>query len=1029
MSSGLTSNGSRSLPVWAMDHPVGVVMLALAVVVLGASAALRLPLDLLPHIIYPDIRVRVMDPGVPASVMEDRITRQLEEQLAITEGAVAVESTTTEGRSAVDLSFAYGEDIDRALRDASTRLDRARRFLPTSVDPPIIYKRDPSQRPVMQLVIGSSRLSPVALRDWVDQSFAKWFLNIPGVAAAEVGGGMVREVHVLPDLERLAAVGLGMDDLVEALREGNRDTPSGRLEMPSRRISSRTAGRFESLDAIAALPLVLPAGGTVSLGDVAEVRNAHEDEALRIRANGVPGVKVSIQKQPTANTVDVVDRVRAQLAWLRSQRQLPDGIEVAIVGDQSRYIRYSLRNATTAALGGGLLAMLVVYLFLGNLRRTLIIGTAIPLAILVTFVLMVLGGLTLNIMTLGGLALGIGLLVDNTIVMMENIVRHQHRGGSPQQAATEVSSAIVAATTTNLAAVLPFLFIGGLVGLLFRELIATISAAILASLLVALTLVPALAARVPPGTPGRLRRAGDRLMDALERGYAWVLAQLLRVAWLWPLLFAIGLWFASQAFFSGRESFLPPIDDGSVRISLHADPGVRLPEMDRTVRRVEAWLHERGEVAQVTVEVGGFVYGRSAFEAGNRASLMVELAPRGQRSQSNKEWVTEASSALKPLLPAGVRLRMRTGRVPGIRVGRGEDDLSVRLQGPDRERLTDLGRQLLGRLRAVPGLGNLEYSAEEVEQELTVVVDRERAAALGVSVEEVGQALRHALQGEVITEFMQGGRSYDLRLRLPRERVNGLDDLGSILLGNDRGDILRVDDVARIRRVPAPASILRDRQQRMVEGTASLDEGVSLGEAHRRVTEVLRAMDLPSGYSGYTGGSGQALREGRGTAGRLLALALFLVFVVMAVQYESLRNPLVILVSVPFAAIGVAWGMQVTGTTPSMPVWLGMIMLAGIVVNNAILLVEQIENLRSRGEPAESVESVDHAITAAAASRLRPILMTTITTVCGLLPLAMGIGDGAEMLQPLAVTISWGLSFSVLVSLVLVPSVYRLVVR
>jgi multidrug efflux pump subunit AcrB len=326
----------------------------------------------------------------------------------------------------------------------------------------------------------------------------------------------------------------------------------------------------------------------------------------------------------------------------------------------------------------------------------------------------------------------------------------------------------------------------------------------------------------------------------------------------------------------------------------------------------------------------------------------------------------------------------------------------------------------------VPGLDSLEYSAEEVDQELTVVVDRERAAALGVGIEAVGQALRHALQGEVVTEFMQGGRSYDLRLRLPRERVNGLDDLGSILLDNDRGDVLRVDDVARIRRVPAPASILRDRQQRMVEVTASLAEGVSLGEAHRRVAEVLRNMELPAGYTGYTGGSGQALREGRGTAGRLLALALFLVFVVMAVQYESLRNPLVILVSVPFAAIGVAWGMQVTGTTPSMPVWLGMIMLAGIGVNNAILLVEQIENLRGRGDPVDPVED---AITAAAASRLRPILMTTITTVCGLLPLALGIGDGAEMLQPLAVTISWGLSFSVLGSLVLVPSGYRWVVR
>lgn len=1013
----------RGIAVWSMDHPVGVVMLALAVVVMGAGALARLPLDLLPHIIYPDIRVRVLDPGVPAAVMEDQVTRQLEEQLAITEGAVAVQSTTTEGRSAVDLSFSYGEDIDRALRDASTRLDRARRFLPTSIDPPIIYKRDPSQRSVMELVVGSTDLSAVALRDWVDQSFAKWFLNIPGVAAAEVGGGVKREIHVLPDADRLAAVGLDMDDLVETLRAGNLDTPSGRLEMPTRRISSRTAGRLTSLAEIAALPVLLADGSSVRLGSVAEVRDAHEDEALRIRANGVAGIKVSIQKQPTANTVDVVDRVREKLAWLKQQRQLPAGVSVAVVGDQSRYIRYSLRNAGYAAGGGALLAMLVVYLFLGNLRRTLIIGSAIPLAILVTFALMALAGLSLNIMTLGGLALGVGLLVDNTIVMLENIERHQRSGGTPQQAAGEVTSAIVAATSTNLAAVLPFLFIGGLVGLLFRELIATISAAILASLLVALTLVPALAARVHSGDPGRLRRLSDTVLHGIEQGFAGLLSALLRVAWLWPLLFIAGLWLSADTFFVGKQTFLPSMDDGNVRISLRADPGVRLAEMDGSVQRVEQWLDTQPEVVQVSAEVGGFVFGRSRFEAGNRASVSVELRPRAQRAISNQQWVKRASKALKPLLPPGVTVRMRTGKVRGIRLSRGEDDLSVRIQGPDLQQLALLGADLAERMQAIEGLDNVEYSADEVSQELNVVVDRERAAALGVGVEEVGRTLRLALQGEVVTEFYQGGRSFDLRLRLPRNQVNGLDDLGGVLISRANGQVLRVDEVARIRRLPVPAKILRDRQQRMVEVSASLSEGNSLGEVHQRLDALIAGLTLPQGYSIHTGGSEQALRRGQSAAGRLLMLALFLVLVVMAVQYESLKNPLVILSSVPFAAIGVAWGMQYTDTEPSMPVWLGMIMLAGIVVNNAILLVEQIEILRREGS------AVREAIPAAAARRLRPILMTTMTTVFGLLPLAMGWGEGAEMLQPLAVTISWGLSFSVLVSLILVPAVYRLVSR
>ena len=1012
------------IAVWSMAHPIGVIMIALAVVVLGGSSLQRLPLDLLPHLIYPEIRVRVLDPGVPATVMEDRVTRQLEEQLAITEGAVAVQSTTSEGRSAVDLSFSYGDDIDRAFRDASTRLDRARRFLPDTVDQPVIYKRDPSQIPVLTLVVGSSRLSPVELRDWVDQVFAKWFLNIPGVAAAEVGGGVVREIHVLPDQARLTAVGLSMNDLAELLSEANRDTPSGRLEMSERRISSRTAGRFTSLAEIETLPVPLPGGGSVALGRLAEVRDAHQDEKLRIRANGVPGLKVSIQKQPTANTVAVVDRVRAQLRWLDGEGVLPGDVAVAITDDQSLHIRYSLRNAATAAGSGALLAMLVVYAFLGDLRRTLIIGSAIPLALLVTFALMLAGGLTLNIMTLGGLALGVGLLVDNTIVMMENIVRHQRVGGSPQAAAAEVTSAIVAATSTNLAAVLPFLFITGLVGLLFRELIATLSAAILASLVVAITVVPALAARVGSDADQRVstaRRIIDRSMHGVERGYAWLLRWLLKIPWLWPLLFIAGLWQVMPTFTAAGQGFLPPMDDGRVSISLRADPGVRLVEMDGITGRVEDWLAQRPEVAEVAANVGGFVFGRTQYEAGNRSSLTVQLVPTQRRALSNLEWIELAKAELGPRLPPGVTLRLRTGRVRGIRLGSGDDDLSLRIQGPDLETLARLGDQLVTRLQAVEGLSNVEHSAEEVDQELSVVVDRERAAALGIGIDTIGRGVRLALQGEVVTEFIDGGRAYDLRLRLPRTEVDGLDDLDAILLTNDAGRVLRLDEVAKVRRLPSASTIRRDRQRRVVEVSASLADGMTLGRAHAAASEVLAAMDLPSGYSAYTGGAGEALQQGRVTAGWLLWLALFLVFVVMAVQYESLRNPLVIMSSVPFAAIGVAMGLNVTETDISMPVWLGMIMLAGIVVNNAILLVEQIEVLRGRGQ------SPRVAIVEAAARRLRPILMTTITTVCGLLPLALGVGEGAEMLRPLAVTISWGLSFSVLVSLVLVPSVYRLV--
>ena len=418
---GKITERTGGLASWSIRHPVGVVMIALAVIVLGVFSLGRLSIDLLPHIIYPDIRVRILDPGVPATVMEDRVTRQLEEQLAITEDAISVQSSTSQGAARVDLSFQYGKDIDIALRDASTRLDRAKRFLPDTIDPPVIYKLDPSQIPVQEFVVTSELRDAVELRSWTDDVLRKWFVNLPGVAAAEVGGGMVREIQVQIDQNRLAGVGLKMSDVIDALQRGNREDPAGRLEMSHQQLSGRISGRFTNVGQIKQLPLRLPTGNTIELAEVADVIDTHEDETIRVRANNINGIKMSIQKQPNANTVAVVDVVNERLNFMRSQGLLPDDIELVPVSDQSIYIRQSLANSSMAALSGALLAMAVVYIFLGNLRRTLIIGSAIPIAIMVTFVLMGLGGLTLNVMTLGGLALGVGMLVDNTIVMLENI--------------------------------------------------------------------------------------------------------------------------------------------------------------------------------------------------------------------------------------------------------------------------------------------------------------------------------------------------------------------------------------------------------------------------------------------------------------------------------------------------------------------------------------------------------------------------------------------------------------------------------
>lgn len=1022
------------LASWAIEHPVGVIMITLAILVLGEFTYNRLPVDLLPSIVNPEIRVRIIDPGVPAQIMEDRVTRQLEEQLAITENVIGVLSTSSEGRSQTNLLFQYGTDIDVALRDASTRLDRAKRFLPDSIDPPIIYKRDPSQRPVVELVVASDARSAVELRTWVDDVLAKWFLTLPGVAAAEVGGGLIREIQVLPDQRRLAGLGLTVDDVVKALSKENKEEPTGRVTVSNRELVSRAAARFRKVEDIAHIPIVTPDGSITRLGEIAQVQDTHEDERLRIRLNGVQGVKVSIQKQPNANTVTVAEAVQDHLHYLRSQRILPDDVEILTTLDQSTYVRNALNSTVLAAMSGAVLAMTVVWLFLGNIRRTLVIGSAIPIAITVTFLLMDLGGLSLNIMTLGGLAVGIGMLVDNTIVMLENVYRHQRLGErsfvAGKNAAIEVNSAIVASTSTNLAAIIPFLFIGGLVGLLFRELIFTITSAILASMIVALTLVPALATRIPAHEPSRFRRGIDFIVEQIQHRCArWVTALLERrsLKYLLVTLFVAGFYLSLAPLLSEEQEFLPQLDDGQINIRLLADPGSSLDQTDAITKKIEAIIQSMPHVKTVFTSAGGFVFGRSQFDAGNRSRIDVQLVPVSERTLSSNDWISEFNKRIKKQQIVGAKIRASIIGLRGIPLGHGDDAITLRIQGASQEVLDKLGDQLVEKLGSVEGIRNITHSSEGVQQELSIDIDRDRAAALGLTAEDISRAVRIAITGINATDFIQGDRSYNVRVRLPKIDLSNIQELNSILLSQanaeDNATAIYLGDVASIDLVEAESRLYRDNQSRVVNITASLAGDLSYGVVLEQINRVLDEMPVPSGYSIYDAGITKTLQEGNNLAFRLLMLAVFLVLVVMAVQYESIRNPIVILFGIPFAIIGVAMGMWATDIIVSMPVRLGIIMLAGMVVNNAIILVEYIELERARGI------ALNEAISTAVKLRIRPILMTTITTVVGLLPLAFALGEGSEMLQPLAITIIYGLSFSMLVSLFLIPIFYQISAR
>ncbi|MBU1700115.1 MAG: efflux RND transporter permease subunit [Candidatus Eisenbacteria bacterium] len=1034
---GSSKQQHRGLSSFSIRRPVGILMLTSVVLVLGTFFLARLPLDLLPSIIYPQIRASVNDRGVEPEVLEETVAKPLEAALATTEDLVRLETEVQEGRVGVNLHFSYGTNIDFALQDASKNLDRARGNLPEEADPPMIFKFDPSQMPVYEVAFSSSSRSLVNLRDWVEYRLRPQLLTVEGIASVDVAGGLVREIQVILDQERLRSYGLTVSQVIEAIRAANQDVAAGRVSSPSREVVGKTAGKFRNVKDVESVLLPVAEGGRIPLSEIALVQDTHREQRLWARLDGLPAVKVSIRKQPNANTMAVADQVDERLSRLAGAGFIPGDIQFQTIQNQADFISSSVGAVRNAALIGAGLAMFIVLLFLGSLRKTFIIGMAIPIAVLATFTMMGLGKLTLNIMTLGGLALGVGLLIDNSIVMLENIFRHYEGGNKdPEDAAhvgaAEVQSAVVASTATNLAAVVPFLLISGLAALIFRELILTISFAILASLLVALTVVPMLSAqlakvRFSSGLSRWKLVAGfDRTVNRLRLGYRRV-APVLVIRWRWAVLFGAAAALAGIFFWTRGlpTEFLPQVDDGNVSVRITLPPGASAQETNRVTIEVEGLIAGMPDVRGVFATAGGFLWGGSTSERSGSGSIDVILAPKSERGGSADSWVRALQAKINERGFPGARIFVRPPRIRGLRTSTSGSAVSLDIQGDDLVELQQIGDEIMLLLRDVPGLENLEPSAEEASPELSIELDRERASYLGLSVAAVGQTIRTALDGTVATQFTSSNQEYDLRVMFPRERFTSSEELGSIALfpGREGDAPVYLRDIATVRNTLGPTTILRENQNRVLRLTGDvISEVASVGEVNNEIRARLAELRLPDGIAVLVGGEEESIRENNRQLTIVVLLAVFLVFVVMAVQYESMVNPLVILIAIPMSLVGVGGILRVTGTPLSAPVLLGVILLAGIVVNNAILLVEYTERgRRERGLTREQ------AVVEAGAVRLRPILMTTITTLCGMSPLALGIGQGSELMRPLAIAVVGGLSMSTLLTLFVVPSAYLII--
>lgn len=1043
----ITNNNGFSISALSIRQHIGTLMLTLAVIVIGVFFIIRLPVDLLPSITYPRIGVRIEAPGISPEVAVDEITKPLEEAFSATEGVIQVFSQTREGQVSLNLYFQPGGNIDQALNDATATFNRARNRLPDTIEEPRIFKFDPSQLPVYEFALTSPTLKNVDLRVFAEEELARELGVVPGVAVVDVSGGVQEEVRVNIDLDRLQAIGIGLTDVLNELQNRNQDISGGRILGPNSEPLTRTVGRFKNAGEINNISFEVSAPNSniknrVYLRDFAQVIDGSEKQRLYVLLNGQEAVKVSIQKQADANSVNVVDGVKKRLQELKEAGIISAEATLTATLDESIFIRNSLANVTSSGLIGSGLAAIAVLLFLGSLRQTFIIVLSIPLATLAAIIMMGMFGLSLNIFSLGGLALGVGIVVDNSIVMLENIAEginqtklQNHtsklsRSAIIQQAETssrEVESALLASTSTNLVAVLPFLLIGGFISLLFNELILTISFAVAASILIAVTVVPMLTSRLLalPFSSSLSNfwffQEFNRRFEGATRLYSSFLSGILRLRLLTIAIAIIffgggSLWISPQL----PQEILPQINTGQVSLFAQFPPGTPLETNQKVMQVVDDILLQQPETEYVFSTVGGFLFGGNSNPNPLRSSSTITLKPNSD-IETYIERVTKEFSKLNLV---DIRLRLAPGQVRGLFLNnspiRGAD-VDIILQGNDTNTLEKAGRELLATLEEKITSVRFRPDADPRQPEIQIVPDWERVANVGLNTQDIGETIKTAITGSVPTQLQRNNRLVDVRVELNEDAVKTTSQLERLPLFVEGNQQIRLSDVATIVEGKAPGEIQRINQRQVFLIAGNLAEGASLSQALEQVDEVIKNANFPEGVSRLPSAAAESNQQLQNSLQLLGGLAIFLVFVVMAVQYNSLVDPLVILFTIPLALAGGIFGLYITETAIGATVIVGAVLLVGIVVNNAIIMVELANQIRER-------EQVDRrtAILKAAPQRLRPILMTTITTVLGMFPLALGVGEGSEFLQPLGVVVFSGLSLATLLTLLIIPCFYTL---
>ena len=1030
-----------SIPRFAIHRPVTMFMISAVITLLGAISLTKLPVDLMPEFEQPTLTVRTSYTGVGPLEMEELITRPMEQGVSAVPGLTRVSSSSSEGNSQVQLNFEWGSDLAEAANEVRTRVDRMRNRLPEDADPPIIFKFDSNSQPIMQLGIQGD-YDPVTLREIAENEISPRFERVDGIAAVTVNGGLRRQIHVELSKEKITALNLSVNSIVAALRQENQNTPLGEIYQGDSTFLVRSQGQFQSLEDIKNLVVMTRQGVPVYVRDISEVKDTTEQRRSFMRIDGKPGVQIQVQKQSGKNTVEVARLVRAEVE--RVNKEVP-GIKMIVTQDSSVFIQRAIDNVQEHALVGGVLVILIIFAFLRSFRSTLIVCTSIPVSVIGTFALLYFGGFTLNTMTFGGLALGIGMIVDAAIVVLENTHRHLHMGKDRMTAAIdgseEVWSAILSSTLTHIAVFVPLLFLSGTASILFTQLSFVVMFSLAMSLFVAVTIVPVLCSRwlLTPdeeakatGVMARLYTLSERFLESMDDRYrrAIHLALNHRPTVIGGAAALVAV--AALLYPRVPVELLPQTDEGEVNVNAELAVGTRVERTEEALLSLEERVNQLVPEKKNVIVNGGGGGGNNGgnYNGGggqtHRGQLRIILKPRAERTRTSDQIAQSLRRDLAGLPGVVVRANPVGGNFQINRLLGGGNNgnqqgsrLSLEIRGHDLDDARRIAQDVRVMMESTPGIADVNIGREEGRPELSVRVDRPKAALLGLTVSGVATTIQTNVAGTTAAQFRERGNEYPIVVQLRQADRQEVGDVGDVLLSTQNGQVVPAKNVLAVTRDAGPVQIQRKNMERITNVNAEIE--VPLSDAVKAVQDRLGQIRVPPDFAV---GFGPELEEQAKSFRQLqlvLILAVLLVYAVMASQYESLRDPFIIMFSVPVAAIGVVGSLILTGTSFSLQAYIGIIMLAGIVVSNAILLVDYINTLRRRdGMPLRE------AVEVGGRTRLRPVLMTSIATMLGLVPMAIGIGEGGELQAPLARVVIGGLLTSTMVTLVLVPAVYTL---